>query len=182
MGRVRYVAPFIAITRDGGTGRVRATPAGGARIDYRVDRVGVTTMRHGLVTMARIARAAGARELVAAGTPAAWHRVADHPDGAEPRAFEAFMARLGRFDFGPNRGSVFSAHQMGTARFGVDPKTHPCDPHGRVRADDSGRGDALIPGLYVADTSLFPTALGLNPMLTTMALARRVSRTVLAEG
>ncbi len=48
LGRVRYVAPFIAITRDGGTGRVRATPSGGARIDYRVDRVGVTTLRHGL--------------------------------------------------------------------------------------------------------------------------------------
>ena len=37
-------------------------------------------------------------------------------------------------------------------------------------------------GLYVADASLFPTGLGVNPMLTVMALARRVARTVLAEG
>ena len=45
----------------------------------------------------------------------------------------------------------------------------------------SGGPDAVIRGLYVTDTSLFPTGLGVNPMLTTMALARRVSRTVLAE-
>ena len=183
MAQVRHVAPLIAITRDGGSGRVRATASGGARIDYRVDRVGVTTMRHALATMARIARAAGARELVAAGTPAAWHRVADHPGGAEPRAFEAFVARLDRFDFGPNRGTVFSAHQMGTVRFGADPGNHACDPLGRVRMRGGvGRRDVVIPGLYVADTSLFPTGLGLNPMLTAMVLARRVSRTVLAEG
>jgi choline dehydrogenase-like flavoprotein len=34
----------------------------------------------------------------------------------------------------------------------------------------------------VADASLFPTALGVNPMITVMAIARRVGRTVLAEG
>jgi choline dehydrogenase-like flavoprotein len=182
MAQVRFVAPFIAVTRDGGTGRVRATASGGARIDYRLDRVGVTTLRHGLATMVRIARAAGARELVAAGTPAAWHRIAGQPAGVEPRKFEAFVKSLDRFDFGPNRGTVFSAHQMGTARFGVDPKTHVCDPFGRVRAGSSGGRDAVIPGLYVADTSLFPTGLGVNPMLTAMVLARRVGRTVLAEG
>jgi long-chain-alcohol oxidase len=38
-----------------------------------------------------------------------------------------------------------------------------------------------VGGLYVADASLFPTALGANPMLTVMALARRVARTVVSE-
>ena len=37
-------------------------------------------------------------------------------------------------------------------------------------------------GLYVADTSTFPTGIGVNPMITVMAMARRVARTVLAEG
>ena len=183
MARVRYVAPFVAITRDGGTGRVRATRSGGARIDYRLDRVGLTTLRHGLRSVAGIARAAGAREIVAAGTPGLWHRVrAGDRVGAEARAFAAFQTRLGQFDFGPNRGAVFSAHQMGTARFGTDPKTHACDPLGRVRGGQGrGASDRTVGGLYVADTSLFPTGLGVNPMLTVMALARRVGRTVLAE-
>ena len=81
-------------------------------------------------------------------------------------------------DFAPHRGTVASAHQMGTIRMGADPATHPADERGRVRADSSG---SVVGGLYVADTSTFPTALGVNPMVTVMAMARRVSRTVLAE-
>ncbi len=180
--RIRWFAPFIAVTRDGGEGRVRTTAAGGVRVDYRLDAVGVTTLRHALGTMARLARAAGARELVAAGTPALWHSATGAAPGGEARAFAAFEARLARFDFRPNRGTVFSAHQMGSVRAGSDPRAHPCDPDGRVRTG-GGRGpDAVVPGLYVADASLFPTGIGVNPMVTVMALARRVSRTVLAEG
>jgi choline dehydrogenase-like flavoprotein len=100
--------------------------------------------------------------------------------GSDDAAFERYQQRLAAFDFAPNRGALFSAHQMGTARMGADPGDHVCDPQGRVRTSD--RDDEVIAGLYVADTSLFPTALGVNPMLTVMALARRVARTVLAEG
>ena len=73
---------------------------------------------------------------------------------------------------------VFSAHQMGTARMGAAPADHPVDERGRVRA---GVGGTVVPGLYVGDGSLFPTAIGVNPMITIMVLARRVARTVLAE-
>ena len=91
-----------------------------------------------------------------------------------------FTDALSTFDFRPNRGTVFSAHLMGTARMGASPGLHPCDPGGRVRLSASdGR---VVRGLYVADGSLFPTGLGVNPMITIMALARRVGRTVLAEG
>ena len=77
--------------------------------------------------------------------------------------------------------SPFSAHQMGTARAGADAGSHPCDPDGRVRVSGAV-GARVVTGLYVADASLFPTAAGVNPVITTMLLARRVARTVLAEG
>ena len=48
-----------------------------------------------------------------------------------------------------------------------------------MRATDPNGG--LIKGLYVADGSLFPTALGVNPMITILALAKRVARTVLSD-
>jgi choline dehydrogenase-like flavoprotein len=178
MGRVGRVAPLIAISRDLGGGRVRARRAGGARIDYRLAATEVATLRRGLVELARLGRAAGAEELVALGTPAAWFGRDGGGRQADGQTFEAFMDRLTRFDFGPNRGLVFSAHQMGTARMGSQPADHVCDERGRVRTD---RG-LVIRGLYVADASLFPTAIGVNPMITVMLLARRVARTVLAEG
>ncbi|MFL5709552.1 MAG: GMC oxidoreductase, partial [Chloroflexota bacterium] len=110
----------------------------------------------------------------------AWFRAGASPAAdADGRRFAAFEASLAAFDFSPNRGGVFSAHQMGSARMGADPRTHPVDLAGRVRVSD--RHDRPVPGLYVGDGSLFPTGIGVNPMITVMALARRVARAILAE-
>ncbi len=49
---------------------------------------------------------------------------------------------------------------MGTAAMGGDPARHVCDPLGRVRN---------TVGLVVADASLFPSPVGVNPMETVMA-------------
>ncbi len=175
MTRSRNLVPLVAVTRDGGEGRTTLTRSGRVRIDYRLDPEGVRTLRHAAVSMARLVRAAGAVEILAAATPIVRHRI-DGPDEAE--RFEAFVERVGNLDFGPNRGTVFSAHQMGTIRMGDRAGDHAADPRGLVR-DPAGR---VAPGLYVADTSTFPTGLGVNPMLAVMTMARRVSRTVLAEG
>ncbi len=184
MAGASRIAPLIAVTRDGGEGRLTLTKAGRVRIDYRLDATGVATLRHGLVRMARLVRAAGANDIVALGTPPRWHRRAGLEPGAETAAFAAFEAALEAFDFAPNRGTVFSAHQMGSVRMGADARTHACDPWGRVRVGTGGAGsaDRVVRGLYVGDGSLFPTGIGVNPMVTVMALARRVSRTILAEG
>ncbi len=177
MRDVRRFGPLVAVTRDGGSGRVSVTRAGRVRLDYRLDAVGVATLRHALVSMASLARAAGAGEILAVGTPPAWHdlRTASRGDAAWRR----YLDRLGSFDFSPNRGGVFSAHQLGSARMGARPASAVCDPRGRVRW--GVRADAPVGGLYVADGSLFPTGIGVNPMVSIMALALRVSRTILAE-
>jgi choline dehydrogenase-like flavoprotein len=179
MLRARRIAPLVAVTRDGGTGRTTLMKSGTVRVDYQLDGSGVATLRHALLSMARLARAAGAPEIVAIGTRPAWYGRSGFATGGEAAAFSGFEADLASFDFGPNRGTVFSAHQMGTVRMGADPRGHPSDAWGRVRRDD--RHDRVVTGLYVADGSLFPTGLGVNPMITIMALARRVSRTILAE-
>ncbi|HLX35138.1 MAG TPA: GMC family oxidoreductase [Candidatus Limnocylindrales bacterium] len=178
MARARRVAPLIAVTRDGGEGRTTMSRAGRVRIDYRLDAEGVATLRHALVSMARIGRAAGGvSELVGVGSPMVRHRL----DGAdEASRFARFEVDLGATDFAPNRGSVFSAHQLGTVRMGGRSADHAADPRGHVRSG-TGAGGGIVRGLYVADGSTFPTAIGVNPMLSIMAMARRISRTVLAE-
>jgi choline dehydrogenase-like flavoprotein len=176
MARARRFAPLLAVTRDGGEGRTSLTRAGRVRIDYQLDDLGRATLRHALVAMANIARAGGAEEILAIGLPLLRHST-EWRD--EARRFKAFERQLAERDFRPHRGTVASAHQMGTIRMGANVADHPADERGRVRADGHGR---TISGLYVSDTSTFPTAIGVNPMSGVMAMARRVSRTVLAEG
>ena len=180
MSLAPYISPFLAIAKDDGGGKVSETRNGFAKIEYRTTPRDEQTLRAALGSLVRMAESAGADEIIAAGSPpVAWRR----RDGV--KAFGALEQQILRFDFSPNRGTVFSAHQMGTARMGSDPVDHACDPFGRVRssirprASDLNRG--LIKGLYVADGSLFPTALGVNPMITILALAKRVARTVLSD-
>ena len=177
MADARHLAPFIAITRDADWGRVTPLRSGRARIDYTLSGLDVAQLREGLVQLARIGEAGGAEAILAPGRALErWRRA----DGEA--AFGAYLERLRRFDFRPHRGVVFSAHQMGTARMGEQPGLHVCDPRGRVRWTVAGlSSNQTIRGLYVADSSLFPTALGVNPMVTVMLLARRVARTVIAE-
>jgi choline dehydrogenase-like flavoprotein len=175
-----YIAPFLAIAKDDGGGKISETRNGFAKIEYRTTPRDERTLRAALGSLVRMAESAGADEVIAAGSPpVAWRR----RDGVE--AFQVLQRQLTRFDFSPNRGTVFSAHQMGTARMGGDPVNHACDPHGRVRSSSRPSATDLhggtIKGLYVADGSLFPTALGVNPMITILALAKRVARTVLAD-
>jgi choline dehydrogenase-like flavoprotein len=62
-------------------------------------------------------------------------------------------------------------HPLGTARADARPT------HGVVDGCLQLHG---IPGVYVADGSMIPTALGVNPQLTIMALATRLARHVLS--
>ena len=49
---------------------------------------------------------------------------------------------------------------------GADADTSVCDPAGAVRGAE---------GLYVADASLLPTSVGVNPMMTIIACATHVA-------
>jgi choline dehydrogenase-like flavoprotein len=163
-------APIFALIRDHGAGRIRAGSNGRARIHYRLDRQDADTARRALVEMARLTRAGGAEELLALATPAQWWRAGED--------FDRFLGELAKMDTGPNRVTLFSAHQMGSARAGADPATSATDPAGRIRLDRRG---GILRGGYVADGSLFPSAPGINPMLTIMVLAERVARAVIDD-
>ena len=55
---------------------------------------------------------------------------------------------------------------MGTARMDADPRRGVTAPDGAVHGAE---------GLYVADASLFPSSIGVNPMMTIIAMASRVA-------
>jgi choline dehydrogenase-like flavoprotein len=67
----------------------------------------------------------------------------------------------------PSELRLEAFHPMGTARISADPRRGVCAPDGSVNGTR---------GLYVADASLFPTAVAVNPMMTIIAFAKQVSR------
>lgn len=66
--------------------------------------------------------------------------------------------------------NLITVHPLGGCAMGEDGAAV-VDHAGRVRGDDG----AVQPGLYVADASVIPTSLGVNPLWTISALAERVA-------
>lgn len=71
--------------------------------------------------------------------------------------------------FKPGKISISGAHLMGGCGMGRSAADSVTDAHGRVHG---------IPWLRVADSSLFPDSLEINPYLTIMALADRAAQAV----
>ena len=105
----------------------------------------------------RIMTAAGAREVFTA-------------NARMQRFDEGFPARAYRF--GPGRGALYSFHIMGSARMGGTPDLAAAGPEGETWD---------VRNLVVADGSAFPTASGVNPMITIEAIAHLNARRLAAH-
>ncbi len=160
MDRGRNAATLIALVRDRDPGSLDLDDE--ATIRYAVSPFDAENLLAGLVGLFDVAFAAGARRV--ATLHARPLEIAREQWDAGARV--ALAARLHEIGVAANRQPFFSAHQMGTAPLGGDPARSVADGRGRVWGYDN---------LLVADASLFPQASGVNPMLTIMALARRVA-------
>jgi choline dehydrogenase-like flavoprotein len=141
---------------DRSTGRVRLARDGSLRISYRLLREDAGRLAFGIARAAEIWFAAGAREVYpgVAGSPV-----------LRPGELESFEARRPR----PRELRLEGFHPMGTARIGPDGGGGVTDADGSVHGREA---------LYVADASLLPTPLGVNPMMTIVAVAARISRRI----
>jgi choline dehydrogenase-like flavoprotein len=85
---------------------------------------------------------------------------------------EADLRQLEKLKFGYDDLLLYSDHTSGGNSYAADPRRGVTDEWGRV----FGTGN-----IYVADSSLFPTASGINPSWTIMALSHRLSERLAAE-
>jgi choline dehydrogenase-like flavoprotein len=72
--------------------------------------------------------------------------------------------------YAPNDVACFTAHQMGSCRMGSDPSDSVADGRGELHD---------VKGVWIGDGSAFPTAPGVNPMVSIMALAHRTAAQIL---
>jgi len=70
------------------------------------------------------------------------------------------LAKVITDDIPAARLRTYASHPMGTCRMGADPTSSVLGPDGRVWEMEN---------VYVADASTFPSSLGVNPQVTTMA-------------
>lgn len=159
MARFRNLSTLIALTRDGAdcglsNGSVRPRGTTGAVIRYRLGPADRHHVVESIVATARLHLANGAREVLTR-----------HTEPLRIRS-ERDLAAIRSQRYGPNEFSLFSAHVNGTCRMGTDPRTSGTTPDGERHG---------VPGLYVCDGSLLPTALGVNPQETIMAVCAVVA-------
>ena len=156
---LRHAATWHAVSHDTGSGEVvlddTREPVVRWALDDPIDRA-VAARAH--VELARLHRARGAREIFT------FHW--DDPAWREGDDFDAYAARL---EAAPYEGLAYSAHQMGSCRLGADPSTSAAGPWGELHD---------VPGVWIGDASALPTAPGVNPMVTIMALARRTAHAI----
>lgn len=159
LAKIGRAAFFVGITQDRGSGSVLIDENGEAVHLYPIaDEVDRTHIHQTLEAMVRLHVEAGAEEVhVPSPDLEPWRRGDD---------LDAFLATVEAAPLGFGGIAVFSAHQMGSAHIGTDPATSVTRPTGELHD---------TPGVWIGDTSAFPTCSGVNPMVSCMSLARRTA-------
>jgi len=150
-------AGLLALLHDASSGSVAPGPSlSKPEIRYALEPDDARQLAEGLVHCVEVLQAAGAREVLVP-----YH---DRPLALAPGDDTGEILRRGvRLGEIP----VASTHPQSTCRMGGDPATSVVDAFGESHD---------VPGLFVADMSVFPTSLGAPPQITTAALADRTAR------
>lgn len=173
-----HMTGFVIIERDRDTGRVYPDPVDGrCRIRYTPSAFDRQNLVEGMVAAAKITYVTGAKEIFSTHPELAPfirpHKSEDleaPDDGINDVSFKSWIDEMRQKGLPTPDGNVIaSAHQMGTCRMGSIAKNSVVDPNGKVWGTE---------GLYVADASVFPSASGVNPMLTNMAISDWISRSI----
>ena len=178
--KFRHTNGFISIARDRDTGRVYPDPTSGVpRYQYSPSAFDRAHIIEGVIALAKMCYVTGAMEIHAAlaglkpfiRDPEDLTPSSDPTEEADPGVtdsrFNAWLEEVKRIGNKPPVGTFACAHQMGSNRMSVRPQDGVVDPKGKVWGTE---------GLYVSDASVFPSASGVNPMVTNMAISDYISR------
>ena len=158
------LAPYIAtggiLVDDSVEGYVKAGPFGLDLVRYDISDQDQDRFVKGVQRLAQLYFAAGARRVY---TPFAEISALDHPSQ---------VSRLSQLRPQVEHTEYFTAHLMGTCRMSARESEGVVDPQGSLWGVD---------GLFVADASVMPGTIGVNPQVTIMALARLIGEAI-ADG
>lgn len=158
--QARHIAAFGIMIRDTGSGSVRTLGGAHPFIRYALGPEDARRMTKGILELTRIFFAAGARKV--------FPGLTFTPEVASIEELEARLLR----PVAATEMELMAFHPMGTCRMGADPRTSVTDSWGQTHE---------VRNFWIADASLFPTNLGVNPQITISALATRLAERLVAE-
>jgi choline dehydrogenase-like flavoprotein len=157
MERFNNVGYFGFMIEDTSRGRVLLGPGGKPVMTYVMNDHDVARLKRGMEVLMRVFMAAGAE--------AVFPQMAGFTEVVDMRDIERFRrARHYARDF-----DLTAHHPLGTCHMGVDPRSSVVGPTHEVHD---------LPGLFICDGSAVPSSIGVNPMMTIMAMATRAAQYV----
>jgi choline dehydrogenase-like flavoprotein len=157
-----HVAMWAVVVRAEAEGSVHATWGGRDKVKLSLSREDVGRARKGLALLVRMMFEAGAREV--------WPGVFGVP-GVLKSIDEVRLVEEAPLD--SRAYSFITTHLFGAARMGVDPRTSAVGPDFQAHE---------VAGLYVVDSSVFPSNLGVNPQHSIMAMSRLAATRIAQSG
>jgi choline dehydrogenase-like flavoprotein len=154
MENYNHMALFGMMVSDTSRGRIVRGVKGHAIALYNINRNDLPKYRRGIQFLADAFFEAGAKKIF---LPFHTLPQVTREEGVRP----IIEHRLRNKDL-----DLQAFHPLGTCRMGADPREAALDPFARLYGLDN---------LFVADGSIFPTSLGVNPMLTIMAAAHKIA-------
>ncbi len=146
------LSQFGVMVSDTSRGEVKQV-GGQTIIRYDLDDRDVALLKKAIVILVEIYWAAGAKA-VFPGT------------SVFPELRNGEMSRLREHNFKADELELMAFHPLGTCRMGREPESSVVDGNLQVHG---------VEGLYISDGSVIPSALGVNPQLTIMALSTRLA-------
>jgi long-chain-alcohol oxidase len=150
------------LLRDRDGGHVSIDREGHPVSHYALSNFDRAHLRHGFIGAARILEAAGAGLIFS--PHAKWCAYEPSRSGKAGGSLASFTQAMDSAGWDSGRLALFSFHIMGTARLGDSPRNSPTNPEGETWEARN---------LYVMDGSSFPSASGVNPMISIEAIAHR---------
>jgi long-chain-alcohol oxidase len=156
--KLSHVSAIGVLVRDRDGGRVTIDRDGHPVSHYALSRFDREHLRSGFIGAARILEAAGAHLVFS--PHAKWCAYEPGRSGS----LDTFAQAMDSAGWDSGRVALFSFHLQGTARLGGSPQSSATNPEGQIWETRN---------LYVMDSSSFPTASGVNPMISIEAVAHR---------
>ena len=160
-------ANTIVIARDRGSGAVVLDENQQVQIQYALSQTDQEHLLHGAARAVELHRATGAKFILGPHqTPTEFSRE------MSDKEFKRALGQMNGLGGDANRLTLFSAHQMSSVRIADSPTRGAVDLQGRSYDAEN---------VYVCDASIFPTAVGVNPMITIMGLSHMLAHLLRAS-